>query len=267
MWGEVRIVWAAALLLGLPGAAAPVPGAVAPLPEIRGTVSQGDHRGLAGVLVALYDAGDLLVDSTYTRDDGGFRLRPPQEGGRLYVVATADGTSRRVNFDFDPRAGRSKRVSVPFPEKRESPLAAAGKWTLDKLGAVVGLLIGYFFRLRVEERGAARRKRNFFRSDLRAAVQEALDLYEQPRPETRLPEITAAVQRIRQLLERRADVEDVLFVLEQERGPVRFREVKERLRHAEDLLAQAPGLADIPKTKNVLAAKEALVGLRDYPLG
>lgn len=251
---------AAALLL-----AAPLAGS--PAPQVRGAVYAGDpSHPAAGVLIAFYDAGDLLLDSTYSRDDGGFRLLTPLGSGRFYVVATGGGNSLRKDFTLDPVAGRTRNLALVFP--RQSWPVRVGGWVLDKLGAVVGLLIGFLFRSLFEERLAAKSKRDFFLSDVRAAINEALAKYPHD-PQQLLQqraEIQAAVRSIAQLLDRRGDVQDALAKLRKDKGRQSFRALQERIRNLEDTLRQAAAQPDIPQRQQLGEVKARLQELEERPL-
>jgi hypothetical protein len=243
--------------------------AAAVQPGVRGMV-YGDDRDdpVAGALVVLYDSDDLMVDSAYTRDDGGFTLRPPQRKGTAYVVATLGSRARREAIDYDP--ARSKAVWIPLPAKRESRLKQAADWVLGKLGAVIGLLVGYGFRVLVEERGAAKRKRDDFLFDLRDLAGRALAPYAENPAQPNLAAIAAAVGRIRQLVDRRSDIPDALSTLKlvkKAEGRASFKALDDRLARTETLLAQAPQLADVARENNLGQARANLQEIRDRPLG
>jgi hypothetical protein len=259
-------VLAAVLLL-----AAPVAGAPASLPEIRGIVYEGDRNHPApGVLIALYDAGDFLVDSTYTSDDGRFRLRAPQEKGRFYAVASKGSASGRAAFDYDPAALPGKHVTFVLPSSKKSLLEQAAGFLLSTLGAVfgtvVGLVAGLLFRRKVEEPVAAAAKRDLFLSELRATVEETLAQYPALTPRTHLAEITAGVRRIRQLLDRRTDAEEALHRLDQKEGRRRFRALDANVRKVETLLVGAQGRPSNEQDGKLEAAREVLRVIRDRPL-
>jgi hypothetical protein len=262
---ERRLALAAAVLL-----AAPLAGS--PAPQIRGTVYEGDRsHPAAGVLIALYDAGDLLIDSTYSRDNGEFRLVTPRSTGRFYAIATRGGSSApRDDFVFDPAAGQTRNLTLFLP-RQSGPVwwVRAGEWMLDKLGAVVGLLVGYLWRSRVEDRLAAKSKRDFFLSDVRAAIDQALAQYPQNGQQLlqRRPEIEGAVRSIAQLLERRGDVPDALAKLHKDQGRQSFRLLQQAIRNMEASLGQAKGEADNPQLQRLAAVEADLRGLRDRPLG
>jgi uncharacterized membrane-anchored protein YhcB (DUF1043 family) len=263
--GRWRLILAAVLL-----PSAPLAGALTP--QIRGTACEGDLTHPApGVFIALYDAGDLLVDSTYSRNDGGFRLLTPSSRGHFYVIATRAGSSQRKDFDFDPAAGRTRSLVVTFP--RKSWLRTAGEWGGDKLGGVAGLLIGYLFRSLVEERGSARAKRKRFLEGLRAAFDEALAKYP-PRDQEVLGsrvEIAAAVRSIAGFLERHDDIQDALaklaVPLRKDRERQGLRTLKNAIATIENDLDQAENLADNPRRDLLLAVKTRLRQLRERPLG
>ncbi len=257
------VLAAAALLMALPLAGSP-------LPEIRGAVYQGKRdQPVPGALIAIYDAGDLLFDSTYTRDDGGFRLRTPLLKGRFFIVATGHGKSRRADFDYDPAVAQGRYVTIVLPPERASFLKQAGGFLLNTLGgvfgSVVGLMAGLLFRRNVEEPAAARTKRDLFLSELRAAVDEALAQYPATAPGTRLREIALAVNRIRQLFERRSDVEDAFHILGADGGRAGFRALRDRLGQVERLLSGAQQLAPRQLDENLEQARAILQEIRNVP--
>jgi chorismate mutase len=258
---ERPLALAAVLLLVAPLAGSPAP-------QVRGTVYEGDpSHPAAGVLIAFYDAGDLLLDSTYSRDDGGFRLQTPPGGGPFYVIATRGGDSLRKDFTFDPLAGRTRNLALVLP--RQSWLVRAGGWVLDKFGAVVGLLVGYLFRSLFEDRLAAKSKRDFFLSDVRAAIDVALAKY--PRHAQELPqqrtEIEDAVRSIAQLLDRRGDVQDALAKLHRNQGRQSFRALQARIGDIAERLRQAAAEPDIPLRRLLTAVNMELLELKERPLG
>ena len=104
-----------------------------------------DHP-LAGALIALYKAdNNLLVDFTYTRNDGAFALKPPATEGTYYVVATKDQFSHKVDLDYDPQAP-ARNLLIQHHQPKSTITRVLG-YVSDKLVEVVNLLIGLFIGL------------------------------------------------------------------------------------------------------------------------
>lgn len=100
-----------------------------------------DHP-LAGALIALYNAdNNLLVEYTYTRNDGGFALKAPAAKGKYYLVATRDQFSHKVDLDYDPQTA-SRNLLIPHhqPKSRITELLV---YVRDKLVEGLNLLIGF----------------------------------------------------------------------------------------------------------------------------
>jgi hypothetical protein len=230
-------------------------------PGVRGTVYGKDPDDpVAGALVVLYGADGFLVDSTYSRDDGSFTLRPPERPGPASVVATLEDRSHRESIVYDPP--RSRPVWVPLPPKQESRLKQAGDWVGDKLGAVIGLLVGYGFRVLVEERGAAKRKRDDFLFDLRDLAGRALDA-------GGFAETAAEVARMKQLVERREDVKDALSTLSlagKAKARASFDLLRDRVAETETLLTGG-FTSDVDKERKLKEARGKLEAIRGLRLG
>jgi hypothetical protein len=104
-----------------------------------------DHP-LAGALIALYKAdNNLLVDFTYTRNDGAFALKAPPTKGRYYVVATKDQFSHKVDLDYDPQTP-TQNLLIQHHQPKHWVTRVIG-YVGDKLVEVVNLLIGLLIGL------------------------------------------------------------------------------------------------------------------------
>jgi hypothetical protein len=96
---------------------------------------------LPGALIALYKDDNLLVDSTYTRNDGAFTLKGPAAKGRYYIIATKDQFSHKLDFDYDPAA---QPVNLMIQHHQpQSRLKTVAGWLLDRVVAFGGLLFGF----------------------------------------------------------------------------------------------------------------------------
>jgi hypothetical protein len=217
------------------------PVAAAAPPEIRGVVCAGDPcRPLPGLLVALYGADDLLLDSTYTRNDGGFRLRTPSAKGRSYVVVTRAESAIRKDFDFDPAVGRSANLEVKFAGEK------GGLWgavlpLLGMLSPFVGFLFGLFLRPRLAARVAAQDERKYFYRALGLLVADQLREFPKGTPLERaqkLDQVKTAVHSLVQFLENRSGIEGDLVKL----GPGEvedFNDLKSRIKERDQALNDA----------------------------
>jgi hypothetical protein len=104
-----------------------------------------DHP-LAGALIALYNAdNNLLVEYTYTRNDGGFALKAPPAKGKYYVVATRDQSSHKIDLDYDPQTP-SQNLLIPHHQSK-SRITKLLVYLRDKLVEGLNLLIGFLVGL------------------------------------------------------------------------------------------------------------------------
>ena len=229
---------------------------------VHGMVHGEDQdKPVAGALVVLYDSDELLVDFTYSRDDGSFTLRPPQRPGPASVVATRDSLTHRVEIRYDP--ARSQRVRVPLAPKEESRVKKAAAWVFEELGAVVGLLVGYGFRVLVEERGGAKRKRDDFLADLRGLADRALGA-------PGIAETAPEVARMKQLVDRREDdIKDALStvkVMNKEKARASFDTLKTQVANTEALLTGG-FQSDVDREEKLEQARKNLRAIRRLRLG
>ena len=107
-----------------------------------------DHSGqpVPGALVALYSAEDnLLIDQTYSVDDGSFALRPVLNPGHYYVVATKNLTARRVDFNRPADATEPQLIWIWYDTPRNWLAEAKELWNYLSLfvGAFLGFLGGW----------------------------------------------------------------------------------------------------------------------------
>jgi hypothetical protein len=213
-----------------------------PSPEIRGVVCEGDPcRSLSGLLVALYDSDDLLVDSTYTRNEGRFSLRTPDTKGHFYIVVTRTERAVRKDFYYDPARGRSLNEDVKLAAENLGPLGAINS-LLDKLSAwlllLAGALIGFLFR-QFEEHLAARKKRAAFCKSVRKQIDLTLATFPKGlvnEKAQRLGEVVTAVEELARFLVARQDAEGAFEKL----GKLQdFRALRETIRTVEEALATA----------------------------
>jgi hypothetical protein len=144
-------------------------------------------KSVPGALIALYSADqDLLVDQTYSTDNGDFTLRAPQKPGRLYVVATKDMLSRRTpEFDYAPGTPQ-RRIWIRLEDRRSS-LARAMDYVLTKLDYIatgfLGFLIGLATKLYEDRKlfGIQVNKLRVLRNDIRVIHSQLVNVIEQRR--------------------------------------------------------------------------------------
>jgi hypothetical protein len=115
----------------------------ADLPALNGFYYADElSNPLPGAFIALYKGDDnLLVDSTYTRNDGAFTLKAPPAKGKYYIIATKDSYSQKFDFDYDPEA-----VPPPLMIQHHQPKSWLGTvlgWLWDRVVAFGGLLFGF----------------------------------------------------------------------------------------------------------------------------
>jgi hypothetical protein len=118
------------------------------------------RRPIAGALVTLYEKGSgYLVDSTYTRDDGKFDLRPPPKKGPYLLVITQGSVSSRTELAYDPAAPGViyseilDRSEKSFGSKAWEYLVAGIQ---GAFGTIAGFVLGYYLKQWEGRKGAAR---------------------------------------------------------------------------------------------------------------
>jgi hypothetical protein len=114
---------------------------------VRGFYFKNDLKNpLAGALVVLYNAdNDLLVDYTYTVDNGRFTLRGPYEKGHFYVVATKDRFSDKVSFEYNPESP-SANLMIQHQDTQNGFVAVID-YIVGKFDDVIKVLVGLFLGL------------------------------------------------------------------------------------------------------------------------
>jgi hypothetical protein len=129
----------------------------APLGGISGVYFKNDEKHpFPGALIALYNEdANVLVDFTYTTNDGRFTLKSPQQAGKYYIVATKDGTSQRQDIEYDPQ---SPNINVPIKfSAQESSLSKTLDYVSNVFNDIYKTLLGLFIGLWFA-RGTERRK-------------------------------------------------------------------------------------------------------------
>jgi len=105
--------------------------------------SNGSPR--AGERVALYSQTQgLLVDHTFSREDGSFTLRPPPYEGRLFLVVTSAAQSQRQDVHWTAQG--TQRVTIPPPPSASLPQRlAALVWRRGEtlFGMIFGAVFGF----------------------------------------------------------------------------------------------------------------------------
>lgn len=117
-----------------------------------------DHP-LAGALIALYRAdNNLLVDFTYTRNDGAFALKAPPAKGRYYVIATKDQFSHKMDLDYDPQTPAQNLLIQHHQPKHwvTGVIGYVGDKLVEVVNLLIGLLIGLGFKVYEDRRKAHR---------------------------------------------------------------------------------------------------------------
>lgn len=113
--------------------------------ELRGLLREADTRKpIAGAMIALFDPQNELLDYTYTTANGAFALRSPNAAGKYRLEAYRDKLLKSQDVVYDP-AQPAKPVLLTATITQPPWWESAGKWILDKLQILIGLVIGYFF--------------------------------------------------------------------------------------------------------------------------
>lgn len=200
------------------------------------------RRPVPGAQVGLYEKGTgYLVDSTYTRDDGHFDLRPPVHKGDFFLVVTKDGSSAKADLaGYDPTGPGVYRELF-----RDNP--GPGLWSraldygrskLELLAAfLLGLLIKWF-----QEQGKASRSLARRTTELRRLVCQAQrELRDLPamvddmRYRQILITLQPRVEAIRAELAK-SSIEDALFELRGTAGADEHADFRSRLEEIADLV-------------------------------
>lgn len=146
----MRPIWRASTILAgclslfcLPLLTAP---AAAPaLSELRGLLREtGTQKPISGAMIALFDEQNGLVDYTYTTANGAFALHSPSATGKYRLEAYRDKLLTSQDVLYDP-AQPAKPILLTATTTQSAWWKDAGKWVLDKLQVLIGLVIGYFF--------------------------------------------------------------------------------------------------------------------------
>lgn len=113
--------------------------------------NEGDKTPIPGALVALYDArSNLLVDYTYTLQNGHFTLAKPANNGQFYIVATKENISAKTDpFKYNNEE-TSKNITINYP-RHDRIGSDIYKIALDfmskALWLLLGVISGYWFKL------------------------------------------------------------------------------------------------------------------------
>ncbi|HEX4962862.1 MAG TPA: carboxypeptidase-like regulatory domain-containing protein [Thermoanaerobaculia bacterium] len=121
-----------------------------PAGGISGALLDQDRHPIPGALVTLYERGTgYLVDSTYTRPDGRFDLRPPGRKTDLDLVALKGEKSARAGLTrYDPAAPGTYREVVLW--QRRSRAAEIWDFFVSRfewiVGSIAAFLLGYLLK-------------------------------------------------------------------------------------------------------------------------
>ena len=113
-----------------------------------------------GALVAVYMADtNLLVDSTYTTDAGRFTLKGPGERMRLYIVATKNNLSKRLDFSYDPNIAEINLTLAYGESTSRLAKVLAYFWASfnDTVKVLIGLFVGFGFKC-LQDRSEAKKE-------------------------------------------------------------------------------------------------------------
>ena len=134
---------------------------------------------LAGALIVLYNAdNNLLVDFTYTRNDGAFALKAPTAKGKYYVIATKDQFSHKLDLDYDPQTPTQNLLIQHHQPKHwaTTVLGYVGNKLVEIVNLLIGLLIGLGFKI-YEDRRKARQVINREIKTVKDSTAEILGKY------------------------------------------------------------------------------------------
>jgi hypothetical protein len=145
-------------------------------PSLTGFYYEDDlDHPLAGALIALYKAdNNLLVDFTYSRNDGAFTLKAPATNGKYYVVATRDQFSHKVDFDYDPQTP-AQNLLIPHHQPK-SWISKVIDYVGGKLVEIANLLLGLFIGLGFKVYEDRRKARQVINREIKSVKDSAAEI-------------------------------------------------------------------------------------------
>lgn len=218
-----------------------------------------DHP-LAGALIALYKADDnLLVDFTYTRNDGAFALKAPPTKGKYYVVATKDQFSHKLDLDYDPQTpAQNLLIQHHQPKNWVSRMTGyVGGKLVEVVNLLIGLLIGLGFKI-YEDRKKAHQVINREIKTIKDSTAEILRKY-QSLQETATAygasaggtaaekrgdyidlatHIGSEVEELRKRLDNNTDLEEAIYTAHKLAGRDNYAALRKALREIKELTTE-----------------------------
>jgi hypothetical protein len=218
-----------------------------------------DHP-LAGALIALYKGdNNLLVDFTYTRNDGAFALKAPSTKGKYYVVATRDQFSHKVDLDYDPQTPAQNLLIQHHQPKSwiTRVIGYVGAKLVEVVNLLIGLLIGLGFKV-YEDRKKARQVINREIKTVKDSTAEILRKYRSLQETataygasvsgvaaTKRAEyielatnIRSEVEELRKELDTNADLEEAIYTAHKLVGRDNYAALRKALREIKELTTE-----------------------------
>jgi hypothetical protein len=225
-----------------------------------------------GALVAVYMADtNLLVDSTYTTDAGRFTLKGPGEKMRLYIVATKDNLSKRLDFSYVPNIA-AINLTVAYGESTSrfaKVLAYFGNSFNDTVKVLIGLFVGFGFKY-LQDRSQAKKEFDKWVCTIRASRGKLLSAYAELGPiferyddasdgEKIKEHYDAIVKKMSMLAEElqsaltATPIENAIYVLYKQRGLDGLLALKDSVKGIQQFTEQADcALKKTPQERDVL---------------
>ena len=145
--------------------------------KIRGVFfTNTEKEPLPGALIALYNADtNLLLDYTYSLENGQFTLKAPPIKGKFFIVATKGMISKKHPFEFDP-GKPGQYLSLQY---KDSPngffkfILWLILWFLKKsdymITTTIGIIIGLVINWLLDRRKRKKKQENYIRT-LRGSI-------------------------------------------------------------------------------------------------
>jgi len=271
------LVWGF-LLLPLPLWAAGASPA-APVSGVNGAFLQKEGKQpIPGSLVVLYESGTgYLVDSTYTRDDGKFNIRPPLRKGSYHLVATKGDVSERVALTYDPATPGVYREILHKSQKSFWAKAWDSVVSLMKgfFGTIAGFFLGYSLK-QWEERRSAAKIMDRRTTELRRLVQEAnrelgdaMKSLQRPIVHSQYRKILADLLPQVEAIEAeliKGSIQDAAFELRRARGTDEYFDYLSRVRNIKNIADSQEEVEPKTAAERLEQLKELLGKLKTQPL-
>ncbi len=146
--------------------------------KIRGVFfNNTEKEPLPGALIALYNADtNLLLDYTYSLENGQFTLKAPPFKGKFFIVATKGMTSKKHPFEFDP-GKPAPYISLQYKDSPNPFIKKFIQWLTKKLDYLIVLIMGVGLNWWLNRRKRKEKQENYIQT-LRGSIRAIGNGYE-----------------------------------------------------------------------------------------